>query len=125
MARNLYCWRCDMVLPMLEDHEWEVVAPLLRDSLSELQRYRQEHDVSLAEAKDQILGLAALDKYRELTGFNETNIKPSGTITLVFMALRALLVASLCALQRQVFALLVARCGPNNSFKPKPLRGSA
>lgn len=74
MARNLYCWRCDMVLPMLEDHEWEIVAPLLGESLSGLQRYRQENGVSLAEARDRALGQAALDRYRELTGFNETNI---------------------------------------------------
>lgn len=74
MARDLYCWRCDTVIPMLDDAEWKLVAPLLNDSLSELQRYRQEHGVSLAEAKDRVFGRAALDKYRELTGFTETNI---------------------------------------------------
>ena len=74
MARDLYCWRCDMIIPMLEDHEWAVVEPLLRDSLSELKRYRQEHNVSFAAAKEKAFGRAALDKYRELTGFNETNI---------------------------------------------------
>ena len=59
---------------MLEDHEWELVLPLLRRSLSDLQSYRQKHDVSLAEAKDQEFGRAALEKYLELTGFNETNV---------------------------------------------------
>lgn len=73
MARDLFCWRCNMVIPMLEDDEWGLVAPLLRDSISELQRYRHEHGLSLAEAKDRVFGRAALDKYRELTGFSETN----------------------------------------------------
>ncbi len=63
-----------MVIPMLEDREWEIVFPLLRNSISELQRHRQEHDLPLAEAKDKVFGQAVLEKYRELTGFEETNI---------------------------------------------------
>ena len=74
MALDLYCWRCDMVIPMLDDDEWRVVEPLLRNSMSDLKQYRQEHQVPFAEARDKALGLAALTKYRELTGFNETNI---------------------------------------------------
>lgn len=74
MARDRYCWRCDTIVPMLDDHEWELLQPLLTDSIRELQRYRQEHGVSLAEAREQAFGRAALDKYRELTGFNETNV---------------------------------------------------
>ncbi|NUO74784.1 MAG: hypothetical protein HOQ32_02100 [Lysobacter sp.] len=74
MAIDLYCWRCDMVVPMLEDKEWELINPLLRDSISDVQRYRREHGVSLAEAKDQMFGRGALDKYLELTGFSETNV---------------------------------------------------
>ena len=74
MSRDLYCWRCDMVIPMLEDHEWNVVEPLLRGSIAELHRYCQEHGLTLADARDQAFGRSALDKYRELTGFHETNI---------------------------------------------------
>lgn len=73
MAKNLYCWRCDMEIPMLDEAEWELVAPLLVSSLSEIKRHRQEHDGSILEARtwaDQ----PALVKYRDLTGFNETNV---------------------------------------------------
>lgn len=74
MARDLYCWRCDMVIPMLDEPEWKLVEPLLGNRVAELQQYRQRHGLSLAEAKDRVLGLSALDKYRELTGFDETNV---------------------------------------------------
>jgi hypothetical protein len=74
MAQDLYCWRCDRVIPMLDDREWALVEPLLNNSISELTQYRQEHGVSLAEAKDHALGRSALNKYRELTGFDETNV---------------------------------------------------
>lgn len=74
MARDLYCWRCNMVVPMLDDAEWAELGPLLGDCVAELQRYRHEHGVSLAEAKDQVFGRAALQKYRELTGFIESNV---------------------------------------------------
>lgn len=59
---------------MLEDDEWETITPLLMNSITDLQKYREEHGVSLAEAKEQAFGRAALDKYREMTGFDETNI---------------------------------------------------
>ncbi|WP_386066312.1 hypothetical protein ACFJIW_17465 [Tahibacter sp. UC22_41] len=74
MAHDLYCWRCDMVIPMLEEHEWALVEPLLRNAVSELQHYALQHGLSPAEAKDRALGRSARDKYRELTGFEETNV---------------------------------------------------
>ncbi|HJR72468.1 MAG TPA: DUF6348 family protein [Luteimonas sp.] len=59
---------------MVDDHEWELLQPLLMKSIHELQRHRQQHGTSLAAARQQGFGRAALDKYRELTGFNETNV---------------------------------------------------
>ena len=63
-----------MVIPMLEEREWTLVEPLLRDGISELQRYRKRHGLSLTEAGDCAWGRSALDRYRELTGFDETNV---------------------------------------------------
>lgn len=74
MTRELYCWRCDMVIPMLDDDEWAILEPLLQASVEEVKQYRQDHGVSLAEARDQALGKAAMEKYFELSGFAETNI---------------------------------------------------
>lgn len=53
MPKTLYCWRCRMDVPMLNEEEWAIVLPLLRDP----------HD-----------NKAALDAYNEITSFYETNI---------------------------------------------------
>ena len=62
-----------MIIPMLEDSEWELVAPLFENPVAKIKEYRQAHDISLREAQ-QRFAQPILDKYRELTGFNETNI---------------------------------------------------
>jgi hypothetical protein len=51
MAKMLYCWRCKMEIPMLEEHEWMTMLPLLKDGQQ----------------------AALLVHYNEITGFNETN----------------------------------------------------
>jgi hypothetical protein len=70
---DLYCWRCDMVLPMLDEAEWRQMGPALSRAIDDVSRYRQSHGVSLAEAKDVAYGRTALDLYHALTGFRETN----------------------------------------------------
>lgn len=70
MAKVLYCWRCGMDIPMLEEHEWEKMAPLL--SLARIKRYGEERGVGLAEAR-RIWEQETLDAYFEMTGFRETN----------------------------------------------------
>jgi hypothetical protein len=62
-----------MALPMLDEHEWELIHPLLQDAIQDIKRYREAHGVSIAEAKEKGYGLAALALYRSLTGFAETN----------------------------------------------------
>ena len=59
---------------MLDEAEWAVVEPLLHNSSADVKAYRDQHGVSLGEAKEAALGATALAKYQELTGFNETNV---------------------------------------------------
>lgn len=56
MARTLYCWRCKMEIPMLDEGEWREIAPLLSKSFDENQKR------------------SALNLYERMTGFRETNI---------------------------------------------------
>lgn len=56
MARELYCWRCKVEIPMLDEDEWALIAPLLARSVDPEPRQ------------------AALDLYAEMTGLRETNI---------------------------------------------------
>jgi len=56
MARELYCWRCKVEIPMLDEDEWARIAPLLARSVDPEPRQ------------------AALELYAEMTGLRETNI---------------------------------------------------
>ncbi len=57
---------------MLEEHEWEIMYPLLEDQLKNVKRYRAEHGVDIKTAMKHTFKPAS-DKYFEMTGFNETN----------------------------------------------------
>ena len=74
MAKLLYCWRCKMDVPMLDEVEWEQVMPHLTGALDEIKRYHDAHGVTLVEAKDRVYGRGALDRYHQITGFRENNV---------------------------------------------------
>lgn len=68
MAKPLYCWRCKKIVPMLEEHEWNQLAPSLTEAIEQIKRYREEHKVSINEARQHGYGQAAMQRYFELTG---------------------------------------------------------
>lgn len=70
MPKWMYCWRCGTEMPMLDEHEWETVQPLL--TIERIKNYKREHGASLAEARDKLLG-KALAAYKEITGVEATN----------------------------------------------------
>ena len=75
MPRILYCWRCDMDLPMLDEDEWAKLAPLLRTSIPDFMDEHRVTGIGLSEAQSSgVFGARALAFYRELTGFDETNV---------------------------------------------------
>ena len=75
MPRTVYCWRCDMPLPMLNEKEWAKLAPLLDGAISDFKEARRATGMGLAEARaSSVFGARALARYRELTGFDETNV---------------------------------------------------
>lgn len=69
-----WCWRCQMDIPMLDDVEWELLAPHLNSSIGQLKEYRQRTGASLAEAYSVAFGQTALTLYAQMTGFEETNL---------------------------------------------------
>jgi hypothetical protein len=73
MAKSLYCWRCRMDIPMLDESEWAQVGALLENPVQTIKTYRQEHQVSLNEARKEAFW-EVLALYRELTGFPESNV---------------------------------------------------
>lgn len=73
MAKPLYCWRCKLEIPMLEETEWAEVYPLLNNAIAEIKRYREKHRVSIEEARAHGYGKRALEAYFKITGFKEKN----------------------------------------------------
>ena len=58
---------------MLEEHEWEQVAPGLRNAIQQIKDYRERHSASLAEARERGFGQEALQRYFEMTGYKEVH----------------------------------------------------
>lgn len=59
---------------MLDDAEWELLAPHLGNAIEQLKEYRQRTGASLAQARSVAFGQAALALYAQMTGFEETNL---------------------------------------------------
>jgi hypothetical protein len=124
MAKERYCWRCDAIVPMLTEQEWEVMEPALTQAISEVQGYRAAHGASLEQALSSNPGRSALRLYQDLTGYAEPIQMQSGTIASQSTVRLANRVASRFARHKPRSVPLAER-GPNKSFKPNPLRGSA
>lgn len=57
---------------MLDDDEWNLVAPLLNDMIQQIKDYRKKYSCSLEEAQKAV-GKDACKKYFEITGYEESN----------------------------------------------------
>lgn len=68
MAQDIYCWRCDRMLPMLDEAEWERMMPLLVASIENIQRYRQKHGVGLEQVPISEMYWAASALFQAMTG---------------------------------------------------------
>jgi hypothetical protein len=67
-----YCWRCQMVIPMLDESEWAEMEPLLCSHITEIKSLRAAEGLSLAEARMKV-SKHACERYRKITGFEESN----------------------------------------------------
>jgi len=59
---------------MLTEQEWKRMEPALNQAISDVQQYRVQNKCSLADALEHAHGHTALELYRAITGFAETNI---------------------------------------------------
>jgi hypothetical protein len=73
MAESHYCWRCKKVVPFLNEDEWAQVEPLIRKSVEDVQRYREETGAPVSEALGKRRATASLAKFAQLTGYFETD----------------------------------------------------
>ena len=71
--KMLYCWRCKMDVPMLDEEEFAIVAQLYTESLHATKAYRQTYSLSLENTPIHELFRPVRDAYARLTGWSETN----------------------------------------------------
>jgi predicted amidophosphoribosyltransferase len=66
MPITQWCWRCRRDVPMLDEREWQMVAPLAGADVESLGRLRRP--------QTNVFGYMALAKYKEITGHKETEL---------------------------------------------------
>jgi hypothetical protein len=71
--RELWCWRCNRVVPMLDEGEWAEVEELLHAGRRSIKDYRQRYDLPLAEVATAEWSAPALNAYERVTGHRETD----------------------------------------------------
>lgn len=58
---------------MLNEEEFKIVGEFLKEGLHRIKAYREAHSITLEEVETRDFLQPALDKYKELTGFEEEN----------------------------------------------------
>jgi hypothetical protein len=66
--RKQYCWRCKTEVPMLDEKEWEELAPFINQAIMPSLKFEKNKGKSIKERF-----APALEKYFQLTGYKETN----------------------------------------------------
>jgi hypothetical protein len=69
----LWCWRCRVEMPMLDDEEFAEVWPLYSEAIGGVKAYRERHGAALEDVPKGEIFRPVLDCYERLTGFRETN----------------------------------------------------
>jgi hypothetical protein len=71
--KMLWCWRCKSEMPMLNEDEYRCIHELYAEGMQATKIFRQAHGIPLKNASRQERFQPLLKKYKELTGFTETN----------------------------------------------------
>lgn len=68
----LWCWRCKMDLPMLDEDEYEEVRTLYGQCMKATKEFREKHNVPLDAVDSKALFKPVCDAYERMTGVKET-----------------------------------------------------
>lgn len=71
--RVMWCWRCQMDIPMLDEEEFARISSLLSDGFRATKEFRETHGLPLQGLDMSARFAPALAEYRRITGFDETN----------------------------------------------------
>jgi len=68
----LWCWRCKMDLPMLDEDEYEEVRELYSQCMKATKEFREKHGLPLSKIDMKERFKPVCDAYERLTGRKET-----------------------------------------------------
>lgn len=69
----LWCWRCKMEVPMLDEDEFAVVDELFSGAFRTTEEFLLKHNLSLGECSIDELFRPAREAYERMTGVYESN----------------------------------------------------
>jgi hypothetical protein len=69
----MWYWRCKMDAPMLDEEEFRLVSGLHSEGIKAIKKYGETNKAALDETPIELLQAPMREKYKELTGFEETN----------------------------------------------------
>jgi hypothetical protein len=69
----MWCWRCKIEVPMLDEEEFKVIDELYWQGSSAVKEFRQKHNLPLENCSIEERFRPMCEKYKEMTGFTETN----------------------------------------------------
>jgi hypothetical protein len=71
--KMMYCWRCQMNVPMLDEEEFAVIDQLYSQGVQAIKEFRAEHGVSLDEISVHDFFHSVREAYQRMTGMDEAN----------------------------------------------------
>jgi hypothetical protein len=69
----MYCWRCKIDVPMLDEEEFAIVDDLYSQGMQAVKDYRAQHGVSLDEVSVHDYLRPMREAYKQMTGMDESN----------------------------------------------------
>ena len=71
--KEYFCFRCKKDMPFLDEVEWETISPLIRGSMLDVKKYREEHQCDLATAKKNFRSEATV-QFEKLTDYPDVYV---------------------------------------------------
>ncbi len=69
----MWCWRCKMEVPMLDEEEYAVVAHLYSHGMKATKEFRMKHNLPLGECPINERFRPVRDAYKRMTGMDESH----------------------------------------------------
>lgn len=69
----MWCWRCKMEVPMLDEEEFAVVGKLYSEGMKATKEFREKHNLPLSECPIDERFRPVREAYERMTGMVESN----------------------------------------------------